>query len=76
MVVALVLLACEAGRYHEVAERIAKIEHVTMSVPCFGRWDCYVRVDAPDMKTLTEAVLKINATKDVRATETLIRAEV
>lgn len=73
-VVAVVLIACEAGRYHEVAERVAKIRGVTRAFPCFGRWDVVARIEADDLDGIADVALRINGLKNVRASETLICA--
>jgi DNA-binding Lrp family transcriptional regulator len=76
MVVAIVLLACEAGRYHEVAAEAAKIEGVKRAFPCFGRWDAVAQIEVADLAKATEIALKINSLPGIRATETLIQAPV
>jgi len=74
LVSACVLVCCEAGKYPGVAEKVKGINRVNRAFFVSGRWDVIVEVEAPDMKALTEAVLKINGLAGVRATETLVEA--
>ncbi|MEM3062389.1 MAG: Lrp/AsnC ligand binding domain-containing protein [Nitrososphaerota archaeon] len=72
MVVACILICCEAGKYKDVASEIKKIKGVKRAFGVHGRWDGVIEVEAPDLKALGEISLKLHGLEGVRATETLI----
>ncbi|MEM2987149.1 MAG: Lrp/AsnC ligand binding domain-containing protein [Nitrososphaerota archaeon] len=72
MVVACILICCEAGKYKDVVSDIKKTKGVKRVFGVHGRWDVVVEVEAPDLKALGEISLKLHGLEGVRATETLI----
>lgn len=72
MIEAVVLVACEAGKYVSVASDIRKVKGVKESFPVFGRWDVVAKMEAKDLSSLSDVVLKVNGMRTVKATETLI----
>lgn len=72
MVVACVLVCCEAGKFKKVAEELRKIKDVKRAFGVHGRWDAVAEIEATDLKALGETVLKLHGLQGVRATETLI----
>jgi uncharacterized protein with GYD domain len=49
-----------------------KVKNVKKAFSIHGRWDIVAEIEASDMKTLSEAVLKFHGLLGVKATETLI----
>lgn len=72
MVVACILVCCEAGKYKDIVSGIKKIKGVKTTFGVHGRWDVVVEIEASDIKELSETALKLHALPGVRATETLI----
>ncbi len=72
MVIACILVCCEAGKFKEVIEEVRKITGVKRVFGVHGRWDVVVELEALDLKALGETVLKLHGLLGVRATETLI----
>jgi len=76
MVSACVLVCCEPGKHSGVAEKAKSVKGVVRSFSATGRWDVIVEVEAADLRALTRAALELNGMSGVRATETLVEAEV
>ncbi len=72
MVIACILVCCEAGKYKDVASEIKKIKGVKKVFGAHGRWDVVVELEAPDLKALSEISLKLHGLAGVKATETLV----
>ncbi len=72
MVVACVLVCCEAGKFKEVVEELKRIEGVKRAFGVHGRWDAVAEVEVADLKALGEVVLKLHGLLGVRAMETLV----
>lgn len=72
MIIACILICCEAGKYKDITSKIRNIEGVKIAFGVHGRWDVVVEIEVPDIKTLSETVLKLHELPGVRATETLI----
>ena len=72
MVVACILVCCQAGKFKEVAAELKKIEGVKRAFGVHGRWDAVAEIEVADLKALGETVLKLHGLPGVRATETLI----
>ena len=72
MVVACILVCCQAGKFKEVAAELKKIEGVKRAFGVHGRWDAVAEIEVADLKALGEAVLRLHGLPGVRATETLI----
>lgn len=72
MLKACVLLACEPGKYREVAKALKGMKGVTKAFATMGRWDAVARIEARDVVTLGKIAVKINGTAGVKASETLI----
>lgn len=72
MVVACILVCCEAGKYKNIVSEVKKIKNVKRVFGVHGRWDVIIEVEAPDLKALSEISLKLHGLEGVRATETLI----
>ena len=76
MVLACILVNCKRGEFSSVVEQISSLEGVKSAFSTPGRWDIVVEVETTDLRGLTEVSLKINALGGVRATETLVEADV
>ena len=72
MVVACILVCCEAGKYKDVLAELKKIGGVRRAFAVHGRWDIVAEIEVADPKELGEAVLKLHEMAGVRATETLV----
>lgn len=72
MVVACMLICCQAGKYKEVAAELGKMEGVKRVFGVHGRWDVVAEVEVADLKALGEMALKLHGLPGVRATETLV----
>jgi DNA-binding Lrp family transcriptional regulator len=72
MVVACILVCCQAGKFKEVAAELKKMEGVKRAFGVHGRWDAVAEIEVADLKALGETVLKLHGLPGVRATETLI----
>ena len=72
MVVACILICCEAGKYKSVVSEIKKIKNVKKVFGVHGRWDVITEVEVPDLKALGEISLKLHGLEGVKATETLV----
>ncbi|MFX0069367.1 MAG: Lrp/AsnC ligand binding domain-containing protein [Promethearchaeota archaeon] len=76
MVLACILVNCKRGEFSGVVEEIKSFEGVKSAFSTPGRWDVVVEVETTDLKSLTEVSLKINGLGGVRATETLVEADI
>jgi DNA-binding Lrp family transcriptional regulator len=72
MVIACILICCEAGKYKDIVSEIKKIKGVKKAFGAHGRWDVIAEVEAPDLKALSEISLKLHGLEGVKATETLV----
>ena len=72
MIVACILVCCQAGKFKEVAAELKKIKAVKRAFGVHGRWDAVAEIEVADLKALSEKVLKLHGLPGVRATETLI----
>ena len=73
---ALVLLMCESGCEHSVAENISRIPGVVDTNIVFGGYDIVAKVRADKMEKLKEIVgWEIKKLKGVKTSLTLIRHE-
>jgi len=72
MVLGCILVRCETGKSKEVVGKMKKVKNVKKAFSIHGRWDIVAEIEASDMKTLSEAVLKFHGLLGVKATETLI----
>ncbi len=73
LVLACVLVCCEAGKYSAVANAVRGIGGVKLAFPVTGRWDVVVEIEAADLKGLSDIALKINGLPGVKCTETLVQ---
>lgn len=72
MVVACILVCCEAGKYKDVLAELKKMGGVRRAFGVHGRWDVVAEIEAAGLKELSEAILKLHGMAGVRATETLV----
>ena len=72
MVLACILVYCEAGKFKEVLDKVKGLEGVKRAFPVHGRCDLVIQAGATDLKKLGELAFKVAATPGVRATETLV----
>lgn len=76
MVLACVLVCCEAGKYPAVANAVKGIEGVKLAFSAIGRWDVIAEIEAVDLKGLSDIALKINGLPGIKCAETLIQVGV
>jgi len=72
MVLGCVLFCCESGKIKSVVEEVKKAKGVKRAFSVHGRWDVVAEVEAADIKTLGEVVMKLHGVSGVKATETLV----
>lgn len=72
MVQACILVRSERGKYSEVASAMRKFKGVNDVFTVLGRYDVVVDLEAPDMVTLGEMVIRIGKLSGVIFTETLV----
>lgn len=72
MIEAVVLITARPGYFETLNLELSKAKGVRSVIATLGRWDFVVEVEAEDLKTLEENILKLAQTKGVRSTETLI----
>lgn len=72
MVLACILVYCDAGRREEVLEAVKSIKYVEKAFETVGRCDVVVKVDAPTLEDVGVAAYEVARQPGVRATETLI----
>jgi len=66
------LIRSERGRFKEVAERVRQFKEVKDSFTVLGRYDVVADLEAEDLKSLSNAVLRIGRLAGVVFTETLV----
>ena len=69
---ACVLIRTTHGRFEDVVEFLSQIEGVERIFPTLGRYDVVVDLEAEDLKSLDDAVLKMGKFAGVVFTETLV----
>jgi DNA-binding Lrp family transcriptional regulator len=69
---ACVLIRTTHGRFEDVVEFLSQIEGVERIFPTLGRYDVVVDLEAEDLKSLDDAVLKMGKIAGVVFTETLV----
>jgi len=72
LIEAVVLITARPGYFETLNLELSKAKGVRSVIATLGRWDFVVEVEAEDLKTLEENILKLAQTKGVRSTETLI----
>ena len=72
MIRACMLIRSERGRFKEVAERVRQFKEVKDSFTVLGRYDVVADLEAEDLKSLSNAVLRIGRLAGVVFTETLV----
>jgi len=72
MVQGCVLFCCESGKIKSVVEEVKKAKGVKRAFSVHGRWDVVAEVEAADIRTLGEVVMKLHGVSGVKATETLV----
>jgi len=75
LVSACILIRSKRGEFEEVVERIRQFKVVKRIFPVLGRYDVVVDVEAPDLITLGNAVLKMGRMAGVVFTETLVEIQ-
>jgi len=75
LVSACVLIRSKRGEFEEVVERIKQFKVVKRIFPVLGRFDVVVDIEAPDLITLGNAVLKMGRIAGVVFTETLVEIQ-
>ena len=75
MLSACVLIRTTHGRFEDVVEFLSQIEGVERIFPTLGRYDVVVDLEAEDLKTLDDAVLKMGKFAGVVFTETLVEIQ-
>jgi len=66
------LFCCESGKIKSVVEEVKKAKGVKRAFSVHGRWDVVAEVEAADIRTLGEVVMKLHGVSGVKATETLV----
>ena len=74
MVSACMLINCEPGEYHKVAETIKNITGINRVFAASGRWDVIAEINVPHITGLASVALQVNGTPGVAETETLVEA--
>ncbi len=69
------LIRSKRGEFEEVVDRIRQFKVVKRIFPVLGRYDVVVDVEAPDLITLGNAVLKMGRMAGVVFTETLVEIQ-
>jgi len=72
MVVACILVCCQAGKSKGVAEELKKTKGVKRAFEVHGRWDVAAEIEVADSQALGKIALKLHGLQGVKATETLI----
>ena len=75
MISACILIRAERGKFDQVAGRLKQIPEVKGAFSVLGRYDIVVDVEAPDSRTLAQAIVKANRLAGVVFTETLPEVE-
>ena len=66
------MFCCESGKIKSVVEEVKKAKGVKRAFSVHGRWDVVAEVEAADIRTLGEVVMKLHGVSGVKATETLV----
>lgn len=69
------MIRSKRGEFEEVVDRIRQFKVVKRIFPVLGRYDVVVDVEAPDLITLGNAVLKMGRMAGVVFTETLVEIQ-
>ena len=72
MVLACILIWCEAGKHNKVVGELKKLKGVKKAFAVHGRWDVVSEVEVANLRVLGGLALKINGLEAIRATETLV----
>ena len=72
MLSACVLIRTAHGRFEDVVEFLGKIDGVKRIFPTLGRYDVVIDLEAPDLKAVDAAVLRMGKFAGVVFTETLV----
>ncbi len=75
MVSACVLIRSVHGEFDRVVERIKRFKGVQRVFPVLGRFDAVVDLEAPDLISLGNAVLRMGKISGVVFTETLVEVQ-
>jgi len=75
LISACILIRAERGKFDQVAGRLKQIPEVKGAFSVLGRYDIVVDVEAPDSRTLAQAIVKANRLAGVVFTETLPEVE-
>ena len=75
MVSACVLIRTRRGEFDEVAKNLRQFKEVKRIFPVLGRWDVVADVEAPDVVSLGNAVLRMTRMDGVVFTETLVEVQ-
>jgi uncharacterized protein with GYD domain len=75
LISACVLIRSRRGEFDEVVDRIKQFDVVKLVFPVLGRFDVVVDVEAPDIKNLGTAVLRMGKIAGVVFTETLVEVQ-
>jgi len=73
---AAILVFTEAGKFSDVVGELKKIAGVKHAFAVAGRADVVALVEVPDLKGLSNLVLKVFRTPGVAASETLVEAQI
>lgn len=68
---ACILIRAKRGRAERVAERVGRLEGVTMARAVFGSADVVARAEASDFESLRQLVSRVGRTRGVLKSETL-----
>ena len=60
MVIACILVCCQAGKFKEVTAGLKEIEGVKRAFGIHGQWDAVAEIEVADLKALGETVLKLH----------------
>lgn len=75
LVSACVLIRTRRGEFEEVAKNLRQFKEVKKIFPILGRWDVVADVEAPDMISLGNAILRMTRMDGVVFTETLVEVQ-
>jgi DNA-binding Lrp family transcriptional regulator len=71
-VVAYVLVVTNVGTEHQVVEKLASTEGVTLAQTVYGEFDAICKVECSNLKDLDESITKVRKIKNIIRTMTLI----
>lgn len=75
MISACVLIRTRRGEYDEVADRLKQLDTVKHVFPVLGRFDVVVDVEASDIVTLGNDIVRMGKIAGVIFTETLVEVQ-